>query len=322
MTPKVIIMANSTGMKEFYLHAFANMRFKYLYFALFLTVYLITVIGNIFIIVLTIIDHLLQTPMYFFLRSLAFLDICYTSTTLPQMLINLVIERLAISLPACIIQLFVFLSLAASESFLLATMAYDRCIAICNPLRYPVIISKDFCIHMVAWTWVIGIIFGTIHTANTFRLPFCGSNVLNHYFCDIPPLLKISCIDTFLNEITIFATGGFVMHGCFLLIFGSYIQILFSVLSIPKGFGKKKGLSTCVSHLIVVLVFYGSGSLMYFRPKSNVLANKEWLLSLFYTSFTPLLNPIIYSLRNQDIQGAFQKHFRKSQIHKHFYNSC
>ncbi|XP_056429925.1 olfactory receptor 2D3-like [Hyla sarda] len=304
-------MDNATNIKEFYLHAFADMRFKGLYFILFLIIYLATVIGNIFIIVFTKMDHHFQTPMYFLLRNLAFLDICYTSTTLPQMLVNLLIENLAISLPACIIQLYVFLSLAASESSLLATMAYDRYVAICIPLRYSVIMSKDVCLYMVAGTWVIGGIYGAIHTANTFRLPFCGSNVLNHYFCDIPPLLKISCIDTLPNEATVFAVGGFLMLGCFLLISGSYVQILFSVLNIPKGCGRKKGLSTCVSHLIVVLLFYGSGSSMYFRPKSNVLADKEWLLSLFYTSITPFLNPIIYSLRNKDIHGAFRKNIHK-----------
>ncbi|KAG8596508.1 hypothetical protein GDO81_001943, partial [Engystomops pustulosus] len=306
-------MNSSTNMKVFYLHAFADMRFKAIYFTLFLLVYLVTVIGNIFIITLTELDHKLQTPMYFLLRNLAFLDICYTSTTLPQLLVNLLIEHLAISLPACVVQLFVFLSLAASESSLLATMAYDRYVAICHPLRYPVIMNRNICLYMVAGTWVIGGIYGAIHTINTFRLPFCGSNVLNHYFCDILPLLKISCIDTLPNEATVFAVGGFLMLGCFLLIFGSYVQIVFSVLSIEKGGGRKKGLSTCVSHLIVVLLFYGSGSFMYFRPKSNVLANKEWFLSLFYTSITPLLNPLIYSLRNKEIQGAFKKHFRKCQ---------
>ncbi|XP_040275644.1 olfactory receptor 2D3-like [Bufo bufo] len=311
-------MTNSTDMKVFYLNAFTDMEFKGLYFALFLIIYLVTVIGNICIIFLAIIDDFLQTPMYFLLRNLAFLDICYTSTTLPQILANLLIEHLAISVPACIIQLFFFLSLAASESSLLAIMAYDRYVAICNPLRYSAIMNKDVCLHMVAGTWVVGVIFGTIHTANTFRLTFCGSNVLNHYFCDIPPLLKISCIDTLPNEATVFAVGSLLMHGCFLLIFGSYVQILLSVLNIRKGCGRKKGLSTCVSHLIVVLLFYGSGSFMYFRPKSNVLADKEWLLSLFYTSITPLLNPLIYSLRNKDIQGAFRKHLKRFPIQRHF----
>ncbi|XP_040275642.1 olfactory receptor 2D3-like [Bufo bufo] len=311
-------MANSTIFDVFYFCAFADMKLKSLLFSIFLIVYLSTLIWNVVIIILTKIDNHLQTPMYFLLRNLAFLDICYTSTTLPQMLANLLIENLAISVPACIIQLFVFLSLAASESSLLATMAYDRYVAICNPLRYSLIMSKDVCLYMVAGTWVIGAIYGAIHTANTFRLPFCGSNVLNHYFCDILPLLKISCIDTLPNEATVFVLGGFLMLGCFLMIFGSYVQILLSVLSIPKGCGRKKGLSTCVSHLIVVLLFYGSGSVMYFRLKSNVLTDKEWLLSLFYSSITPLLNPLIYSLRNKDIQGAFQKHLKRFPISRHF----
>ncbi|XP_073410943.1 olfactory receptor 2D3-like [Dendrobates tinctorius] len=311
-------MRNGTDIKVFYLYAFAGMKFKNLYFALFLMIYLVTVIGNILIIVLTKMDHRLQAPMYFLLRNLAFLDICYTSTTLPQMLLNLIMEQLAISLTACIIQLFVFLSLAASESSLLAAMAYDRYVAICNPLRYSVIMSKEVCLYMVSGTWVIGSVYGAIHTANTFRLPLCGSNILNHYFCDIPPLLKISCIDTLPNEATVFAVGGFLMLGCFLMIFGSYIQILISVLSIPKGCGRMKGLSTCGSHLIVVMLFYGSGSFMYFRPKSKAFADKECFLSLFYTSFTPLLNHLIYSLRNKDIQGAFQKYFKKYVMQRHF----
>ncbi|KAM4053022.1 olfactory receptor 5V1-like [Anomaloglossus baeobatrachus] len=301
-------MDNSTTFTVFYLCAFANsMKLKSLLFTIFFIIYLSTLIGNVVIIILTKMDHRLQTPMYFLLRNLSYLDICYTSTTLPQMLVNLLIEHLAISLPACIFQLYVFLSLAASESSLLATMAYDRYVAICNPLRYSVIMSKDACLHMVAGTWVIGGIYGAIHTANTFRLPFCGSNVLNHYFCDIPPLLKISCINTFPNEATVIVVGGFLMVGCFLLICGSYLHILISVLNIPKGRGRSKPFSTCISHLIVVLLFYGSGSFMYMRPKSNLLADKEWLLSLFYTCITPLLNPLIYSLRNKEIQGAFAK---------------
>ncbi|XP_069819541.1 olfactory receptor 5M5-like [Dendropsophus ebraccatus] len=259
------------------------------------------------IIIITKIDLRLQTPMYFLLRHLSFLDICYTSTIVPQMLVNVFIENLAISLPACIVQLFVFLSLAASESTLLATMAYDRYVAICNPLRYSVIMSKGFCYRLVAGTWVSGGIYGAIHTVNTFRLSFCGTNVLKHYFCDITPLLKISCVDTFPNEATVFVVGGFLMLGCFFLICVSYLYILKSVLNIPNGHGRSKPLSTCISHLIVVVLFYGSGSFMYMRPKSNLLADKEWLLSLFYTCITSLLNPIIYSLRNKDIQNAFEK---------------
>ncbi|KAG8596510.1 hypothetical protein GDO81_001945, partial [Engystomops pustulosus] len=305
-------MANFTKMNVFYLGAFADsMKWKFFLFVFFLVIYFSTLIGNVIIIILTKTDHHLQTPMYYLLRNLSFLDICYTSTTLPHMLVNILIEHLAISLPACIVQLFAFLSLAATESSLLATMAYDRYVAICNPLRYSVIMSRDVCLHMVTGTWVIGGIYGAIHTTNTFRLPFCGSNVLNHYFCDIPPLLKISCIDTFPNEATIFVVGGFLMIGCFLLICGSYLHILISVLKIPKGHGRSKPFSTCISHLIVVLLYYGSGSFMYMRPKSNLLADKEWLLSLFYTCITPLLNPIIYCLRNKDIQGAFAKLVKK-----------
>ncbi|XP_072269979.1 olfactory receptor 2D3-like [Pyxicephalus adspersus] len=303
-------MENQTNIKNmFYLDAFSNIRPKGLYFFIFFIIYLVTVIGNSLIIILTNRDFHLNTPMYYFLKNLAFLDICYSSTTLPHMLVSFLIEHLSISVPACIAQLFCFLSLAASESSLLAAMAYDRYIAICNPLRYLVIMNRDVCLYIVSIIWVIGSIYGAIHTANTFRLPFCGSKVLHHYFCDIPVLLKISCIDTFSNEVTVFAVGGVLMVGCFLIIVASYMRILFFVISVQKGHGRKKGFSTCIAHLIVIMLFYGSGSFMYFRPKSDLLADKEWLLSLFYSGITPLLNPMIYSLRNQEVKGAFRKLF-------------
>ncbi|XP_073477246.1 olfactory receptor 2D3-like [Aquarana catesbeiana] len=303
-------MDNQTNIRNvFFLDAFSNIRPKGLYFFIFLTIYLVTVIANFLIIIITNIDFHLNTPMYYFLRNLAFLDICYTSTTLPHMLVSFLIEHLPISVPACIIQLYFFLSLAASESSLLAAMAYDRYIAICNPLRYSAIMNKNVCFYMVSGIWVVGSIYGAVHTVNTFSLPFCGSRILHHYFCDIPVLLKVSCIDTFSNEVTVFGVGGLLMIGCFLLIVGSYMHILFFAMSVQKGHGRNKGLSTCVAHLVVILLFYGSGSFMYFRPKSDLLADKEWLLSIFYSNITPLLNPIIYSLRNQEVKGAFRKLF-------------
>lgn len=303
-------MDNQTNIRNvFFLDAFSNIRPKGLYLFIFLTIYLVTVIANLLIIIVTNIDFHLNTPMYYFLRNLAFLDICYTSTTLPHMLVSFLIEHLPIAVPACIVQLYCFLSLAASESSLLAAMAYDRYIAICNPLRYSVIMNKNVCLYMVSGIWVVGSIYGAIHTVNTFRLPFCGSRILHHYFCDIPVLLKVSCTNTFSNEVTVFGVGGLLMIGCFLVILGSYMHILFSVMSVRKGHGRNKGLSTCVAHLVVILLFYGSGSFMYFRPKSDLLADKEWLLSIFYSNITPLLNPIIYSLRNHEVKGAFRKLF-------------
>ncbi|XP_053304163.1 olfactory receptor 2D3-like [Spea bombifrons] len=287
-----------------------------LYFVLFLFIYLGTLLGNILIIFVSSMDCRLQIPMYYLLSNLSLMDICYTTTTLPQILTSLLLKCPTISFPSCVAQQYFFLSLAASESSLLATMAYDRYVAICFPLNYVTIMNKEACIKMTFAAWIIGCIYGVVHTANTFRLPFCGSKILNHFFCDIPPLLKISCIDTYFNEVTIFVVGGFLMLGCFLLIFGSYMRILSSVLSIPKGHGREKAFSTCVSHLIVVLLFYGSGSFMYMRPKSNRLADKEWLLSIFYTSITPLLNPLIYSLRNKDIQEALLKQINRRMLQR------
>ncbi|OCU01569.1 olfactory receptor 1030 [Xenopus laevis] len=301
-------MGNYTKEAGFILNAFSdNGRFHVLFFLVFLIIYLVTVVGNILILLLSKVDCNLHTPMYFFLSNLSFMDMCYTNTTIPKMLLIILLKHSAISLPACATQLYCFLSLAASESSLLALMAYDRYVAICNPLRYTSIMNKEVCLQMAAGTWIIGCIYGAIHTSNTFRLHFCGSKILNHYFCDIPPLLNISCNDTFFVEMTVFVVGGFLMLGCFVLILGSYVHILISVLKIPKTSGRGKTFSICASHLVVVLLYYGSGSTMYLRPKSKLVADKQWLLSIFYANITPLLNPIIYSLRNKDIKRAFLK---------------
>ncbi|KAM4707055.1 olfactory receptor 8G1-like [Discoglossus pictus] len=301
-------MGNHTTFDGFIFNAFSDIKkLQALFFLVFIALYLATVVANSLIFLLSTIDSHLQKPMYFLLRHLSFMDICYSSTTIPQMLVNFCTEKSFISLPACISQMYLFLSLAASESSLLAIMAYDRYVAICNPLRYATIMRRQVCLSMAAGSWIIGCIYGAIHTANTFRLPFCNSNILNHYFCDILPLLKVSCSDTYFNEVTIFAVGGFLMLGCFLLIFTSYMCIILAVLKIPKGRGRGKVFSTCVSHITVVMLFYGSGSFMYMHPKSNLLTDKEWLLSIFYSGLTPLLNPLIYSLRNKDIQVALLK---------------
>ncbi|XP_053555859.1 olfactory receptor 1019-like [Bombina bombina] len=301
-------MDNCTDLDGFIFNAFSDTKNLYvLFFLLFMFLFIATVMGNSLIILLSWSDSQLNTPMYFLLSNLSFIDICYSSTTIPQMLVIFLVEQSFISLPACIAQMYFFLSLAASESFILATMAYDRFVAICNPLRYFSIMNKDVCLQMAGGAWVTGFIYGGIHTTNTFRLSFSGTNILNHFFCDIPPLLKISCIDTYFNEMSIYIIGGFLIMGCFLLITVSYIKIIFSVLNTPKGIGRGKAFSTCVSHLIIVILFYGSGSLTYLRPKSNFFTDKEWLFSIFYTCITPLLNPMIYSFRNKDIQRALMK---------------
>ncbi|XP_053555860.1 olfactory receptor 1019-like [Bombina bombina] len=311
-------MLNHTNIDGFIFNAFSNSKHLYaLYFMLFMFLFLGTAVGNSLIILLSRLDSQLNTPMYFLLSNLSFMDICYSSTIIPQTLVIFLFEQSFISLPACFAQMYFFLSFAASESSILATMAYDRFVAICNPLRYSSIMNRDVCLQMAGCAWCIGFIYGGIHTVNTFKLPFCGSNVLNHFFCDIPPLLKISCIDTYFNEVSIFVIGGFLMLGCFILITVSYIKILFSVFKTPKGTARGKAFSTCVSHLIIVILFYGSGSLMYMRPKSIFFNDKEWLLSIFYTCITPFLNPIIYSLRNKDIHRAFIKLIINKLAHQH-----
>ncbi|CAI9590684.1 unnamed protein product [Staurois parvus] len=296
---------NSTQVTVFFLlQLWDSPTGRIVFIMMFTIIYILTFSGNLIIIIICRFEKNLHTPMYYFLSHLAALEMCYISVTVPKMVHSSAMGNSSISFVACLTQLYFFGSLGSTECFLLAIMGYDRFLAVCKPLHYHSLMTSRICNFLVVGTWVVGSIYGVIHTANTFRLQFCGAKVLNHYFCDILPLLKISCIDTYINELTVFAVGGFLMIGCFVLICGSYMQILFSVFSVPKGGGRMKAFSTCVSHLVVVLLFYGSGCFMYMRPKSNLLAEKEWLLSIFYTSITPLLNPIIYSLRNKDIRKA------------------
>ncbi|XP_006128346.3 olfactory receptor 10C1-like [Pelodiscus sinensis] len=301
-------MTNDTSMGKFVLLGFSNHPdLNLMLFMVFLCLYIITVLGNLLIIVVINVDPALHTPMYFFLRNLSFLEICYTSVTVPKMLANFLAEDKSISFFSCAVQLYFFLFFAVTECFLLGSMAYDRYSAICNPLRYTAVMDKKVCNKLAASSWISGILVALGHTAFIFQLPFCGSHVIDHFFCEIQPLLKLVCRDTYWNEIQIIVAAAFVLLIPFLLIMVSYVCIISTILKMQSAEGRRRAFSTCSSHLIVVTLFYGTALVMYVRPKSSFSAEVNKLLSLFYSVFTPIVNPIIYSLRNKEVKDALRK---------------
>ncbi|XP_073165438.1 olfactory receptor 10C1-like [Lepidochelys kempii] len=301
-------MRKNTSMTEFVILGFSDHPdMNPVLFLVFLCIYIITVLGNIIIIIIISVDPVLQIPMYFFLRTLSFLEICYTSVTLPKILANLVSESKTMPFASCAIQMYFFLFFGVTECFLLASMAYDRYSAICNPLHYTAIMNKRVCIQLTGGSYICGILAAMGHTTFVFTLPFCGSNVINHFFCEIQPVLKLVCGDTSWIEILIILGAAFVLMMPFMLILVSYICIISTILKIRSTEGRRRAFSTCSSHLIVVTMFYGTALIMYVRPKSSFSPDVNKLLSLFYSVVTPILNPIIYSLRNKEMKGALRK---------------
>ncbi|NP_001378008.1 olfactory receptor family 5 subfamily V member 1D [Equus caballus] len=305
---------NQTALFEFIILGFSNLNeLQFLLFTIFFVTYICTLGGNIFIILVTMTDPRLHTPMYFFLENLAFLDICYTTTNVPQMMAHLLSEKKSISYLGCMAQLFAFIFFVGSESLLLAAMAYDRYIAICKPLRYSVIMNKALYGQLAASCWTGGFLNSVVHTTLTFHLPFCGNNRINYFFCDIPPLLILSCGDTSVNELALLSIGVFIGWTPFLCTILSYLYIISTILRISSAEGRQKAFSTCASHLIIVLLYYGSSIFTYVRPISTYALEKDRLISVLYSVVTPMLNPIIYSLRNKDIKQAVKVMGRKWQ---------
>ncbi|XP_066483955.1 olfactory receptor 10A5-like, partial [Tiliqua scincoides] len=299
---------NQSIVKNFLLLGFSNLPgLEGLFFSIFLMVYLLTLIGNMLIMIVTLADQALHSPMYFFLRNLSFLEICYTSVIIPNMLDNFLAEDKTISFIACSFQMSIALITGAAECFLLAAMAYDRYVAICQPLHYVLIMNNKVCFGLVAASWLAGIPVQLGQSVLVFTSCFCDSNKINHFFCDIPALLSLICGDTSINEQV--ALMEVVLLGVipFTLIFTSYLFIGSTILKIPSVEGRHKAFSTCSSHLLVVLLLYGSGMTVYLKPKSSHSLDTDKLLSLFYTILPPLLNPLIYSLRNKEFQVALRK---------------
>uniref|UniRef100_A0A8C6Y527 Olfactory receptor n=1 Tax=Naja naja TaxID=35670 RepID=A0A8C6Y527_NAJNA len=272
-------------------------------FTIFLTIYTITLIGNLGMIILIRISAQLHTPMYFFLCNLSMADICYSSVITPRMLTSFLTGHKSISFDACFGQLYFFVALVCTECFLLATMAYDRYVAICNPLLYPTIMSQNICVTLVAGSGFLGLVSAMINTSCTFQLSFCRSNIINHFFCDVPPLLILSCSDTYISEIVIFAFG--CIEGISIgMVLVSYAYILSTVLRMHSAEGRYKAFSTCASHLTAVGIYHGTILFMYFRPSSSYSMDQDKWTSLFYTVVIPMLNPLIYSLRNKEMKDA------------------
>ncbi|NWW89985.1 O1020 protein, partial [Rhynochetos jubatus] len=306
-TALVTMMAegNRTPNAEFVLSGFSEQGdVQAVLFTVFLTIYVVTLLGNVGMLVLIKLDAQLHTPMYFFLSSLSFLDICYSSSITPRLLSDLLAERKVISYPACLAQFYFYAVFATTECYLLAAMAYDRYMAICSPLLYAISMSGRVCALPVAGSYLAGIVNATLHTGIALRLSFCGPNVINHFYCEGPPLYAISCTDPTINEIMMFVVVGFNLFVTNLTILVSYTYILANILRIRSAAGKHKAFSTCASHLIAVTLFYGSAASMYSRPSSRHSQDLDKVASVFYTIVTPMMNPLIYSLRNKDVKAA------------------
>ncbi|NXA17836.1 O1020 protein, partial [Ibidorhyncha struthersii] len=296
---------NWTTVTEFVFKGFTDRPgLQVILYVIFLLVYVITVVGNLGIIAVVWLDSQLQTPMYFFLGNLSFLDLCYSSVVTPKMLLNLSSERKTISFAGCFMQLHFYAAFVIVECYLLAVMAYDRYVAICNPLRYPVIMSQKVCVSLLAGSYVVGFCNSLVFTGFALRLSFCGPNVIDHFFCDGPPLSKLACSDTHLNQMLVLVFGGFNEITTVSVILISYGRILFIVLRMGSALGKRKAFGTCASHLVAVTIFYGTLLFMYLRPSSSYSLGRDKIVSVFYAVVTPMLNPFIYSLRNQEVKRA------------------
>ncbi|XP_003505225.1 olfactory receptor 5W2 [Cricetulus griseus] len=276
-------------------------------FTTFLLDYLINLLANLGMIVLIRVDSQLHTPMYFFLSHLSFCDLCYSTAIGPKMLVDLFAKKKSISMVGCVLQFFTLCDFVDSECLLLAVMAYDRYQAISNPLLYTVKMSNRVCSMLIAGVYIVGTADALIHSTLVFRLCFCGSNQINHFFCDVPPLLLISCSDTEVNELAIFTILGFIELSTISGLLVSCCYIISSVLKIRSAEGRVKAFSTCASHLTAVAIFQGTLLFMYFRPSSSYSLDQDKMTSLFYTLVIPMLNPLIYSLRNKDVKEALEK---------------
>uniref|UniRef100_A0A8C3T3K3 Olfactory receptor n=1 Tax=Chelydra serpentina TaxID=8475 RepID=A0A8C3T3K3_CHESE len=276
-------------------------------FGVFLLIFGITLAGNGGMILLIMIDPRLHTPMYFFLSNLSFCDLSFSLIIFPKMLLNFLAERKSISYTACAVQMYLSIAFADAECLLLSVMAYDRYVAICNPLLYMVTMSRQRCKQLVAGVYAVGLVDSMIHTCFTFRLSFCSSNIINHFFCEIPPLLAISCSETRVNEIVMIA---FTLSS-FVTVLLSYVYIISTILQIRSAEGRRKAFSTCTFHLTVVVLLFGTVIFVYLRPTSSYSMDTDKVASVFYMLVIPMLNPLVYSLRNTEVKDALSRAMSK-----------
>ncbi|XP_055271954.1 olfactory receptor 151-like [Moschus berezovskii] len=305
-----MVAENHSTVKEFILGGLTNRpELQLPLFFLFLGIYLVTMVGNLGMITLIGLDAQLHTPMYYFLSNLSFVDLCYSTVITPKMLVNFVSGKNTISYAGCMAQLYFFLVFVIAECYMLTVMAYDRYAAICRPLLYNVIMSHRVCSLLVAGVYAMGLIGSTIETGLMLKLPYC-ERLISHYFCDILPLMKLSCFSTYDVEMTVFFLAGFNIIVTSLTVLISYAFILSSIVRISTTEGRSKAFSTCSSHFAAVGMFYGTTAFMYLKPSTASSLAQENVASVFYTTVIPMLNPLIYSLRNKEVKAAMQKTLR------------
>ncbi|XP_010300671.2 olfactory receptor 14J1 [Balearica regulorum gibbericeps] len=301
-------MFNSSSITHFLLLAFAESReMQLLHFWLFLGIYLAALLSNGLIITAIACDHRLHTPMYFFLLNLSLLDLGSISTTLPKSMANSLWDTRDISYAGCAAQLFLFVFLMSSEFYLLTVMAYDRYVAICKPLHYGTLLGSRACVHMAAAAWGAGFLNAMLHTANTFSLPLCRGNAIDQFFCEVPQILKLSCSEFYLREVGVLVVSLCLAFGCFVFIVLSYVQIFRAVLRIPSEQGRHKTFSTCLPHLAVVSLFISTVMFAYLKPPSMFSLSLDLVVTVLYSVLPPTVNPLIYSMRNQELKDALRK---------------
>ncbi|XP_030042472.1 olfactory receptor 11H2-like [Microcaecilia unicolor] len=301
-------MENQTRVTEFILMGFPGHPLtRVLLFLLFLVFYILTLTGNFIITAVILCDRHLHKPMYVFIGNFSFVEIWYTTTTVPKLLSGFLIERDTISFAGCFLQLYFFFSLGATECLILTTMGYDRYLAICNPLRYSTIMNSKVYTNLALSCWITGFMIYVIPIVLIANLPFCGPNEINHFFCDASPLLELSCSQSHTIEIICYTYTSILIFSIFFLIMVSYMNILLAILRIPSTTGRQKAFSTCASHLIVVLIFFASIIFMYVRPTAKYPFDLDKVIGVFYAILVPLINPVIYSLRNKEVIRALKK---------------
>ncbi|KAG8449930.1 hypothetical protein GDO86_016563 [Hymenochirus boettgeri] len=305
----MVITENSTQtLNRFILLGLADMQLLQALCALiFIIIYVLTLSGNSLLIMVVSINSQLQTPMYFFLINLSIIDIGFSSSIVPKLVIITLAQDKSVSPLECAVQIFFSLGFGGTECIILAMMAYDRFIAICKPLHYSRIMNKGVCIYMAAGSWIFAFISSAVHVVFTFQLPFCKSHEVDHFFCEIPPLLRLSCQDPWMNEVALYISAGIIAMCSFMLTLISYIHIISTILSIRSTDGRRKAFSTCTSHLTVISIYYSTILFMYLRPHSTYYSKMDKTISIIYTVVTPMLNPIIYSMRNKDVKIAVKK---------------
>ncbi|XP_065419103.1 olfactory receptor 14A16-like [Chrysemys picta bellii] len=301
-------MSNRTTVTEFLLLGFSDVReLQILHFVVFLVIYLVALVGNLLIFMAIAFDHHLHTPMYFFLMNLSIIDLGSICVTVPKSMANSLMNTKSISYAGCVAQVFFLFFLLVADFSLLTIMAYDRYVAICQPLHYDTVMNSKTCVQMAASAWISGILNSVLHTGNTFALSFCGGNMVDQFFCEIPQLLKLSCSDSYLSEVGVLAFIACLLLGCFVFIIVSYVQIFKSVLRIPSEQGRHKAFSTCLPHLTMVSLVVCTGAIAYLKPTSSSPSALDLVVAILYSVLPQIMNPIIYSLRNKEMKAALRR---------------